>query len=79
VGILLLELVDEEGSFMLATTNDPRVTTVGKYLRSLRIDEIPQLINVLIMGPDSCSAVTPMERNLRILNSRPSLVMRVWR
>ena len=29
------------------------------------------------MGPDSFSAITPIERNLRILNSRPSLVMRV--
>ncbi len=28
--------------------NDPRVTTIGKYLRKFRIDEIPQLINVLL-------------------------------
>ncbi|AYZ25391.1 sugar transferase [Cutibacterium acnes] len=41
-------MAEKESGPMLATTNDPRVTTVGKYLRSLRIDEIPQLINVLI-------------------------------
>ncbi|HIJ96942.1 MAG TPA: TIGR03013 family PEP-CTERM/XrtA system glycosyltransferase [Desulfuromonadales bacterium] len=30
-----------------AGKNDPRVTTLGKFLRNTRIDEIPQLINVL--------------------------------
>ncbi len=30
-----------------ATTNDPRVTSFGKFMRKTRLDEIPQLINVL--------------------------------
>ncbi len=30
-----------------AEKNDPRVTHIGKWLRKLRIDEIPQLINIL--------------------------------
>jgi exopolysaccharide biosynthesis polyprenyl glycosylphosphotransferase len=30
-----------------ATVNDPRVTRVGKIIRTLRIDEIPQMVNVL--------------------------------
>jgi sugar transferase (PEP-CTERM system associated) len=30
-----------------ATENDPRVTRVGKVIRRMRIDEIPQLLNVL--------------------------------
>lgn len=30
-----------------AQENDPRVTALGKIMRSLRIDEIPQMINVL--------------------------------
>lgn len=30
-----------------AQRNDPRITRVGKFLRKSRIDEIPQLINVL--------------------------------
>lgn len=39
-----------------ATTNDSRVTPVGRYLRDLHVDEFPQLINVLagqmsLVGP----------------------------
>ena len=30
-----------------ATWDDPRVTRIGKFLRKTRIDEIPQLINVI--------------------------------
>lgn len=32
---------------VLATEDDPRITRVGKILRTYRIDELPQLINVL--------------------------------
>lgn len=38
---------EEDGVARLAQEDDPRVTPVGKYLRQFRIDELPQLINIL--------------------------------
>lgn len=50
--------IDAEGDGIprWAKAKDPRVTAVGKFLRKTRIDEIPQLINVLkgdmsLVGP----------------------------
>lgn len=42
-------LVDAEkdGVARLATKNDSRITPFGKFIRATRIDEIPQLINIL--------------------------------
>ncbi len=33
---------------VLATDKDPRVTPVGRFLRTFRIDELPQLANILV-------------------------------
>ncbi|MEA4871414.1 MAG: sugar transferase [Synergistaceae bacterium] len=38
---------EEDGVARLAQEDDPRVTPVGKYLRQFRLDELPQLINIL--------------------------------
>jgi lipopolysaccharide/colanic/teichoic acid biosynthesis glycosyltransferase len=42
--------VDAEagGNPVWAQQNDPRVTRVGRFIRATRIDELPQLVNVLV-------------------------------
>jgi exopolysaccharide biosynthesis polyprenyl glycosylphosphotransferase len=38
----------EKGTPMLSSDNDSRITPVGKFMRGIRLDEIPQFYNVLI-------------------------------
>ena len=51
-------IVDAEkyAGAVLATDNDPRITKVGKFIRATRLDELPQILNILkgdmsIVGP----------------------------
>jgi lipopolysaccharide/colanic/teichoic acid biosynthesis glycosyltransferase len=38
---------EKDGVLRWAAANDPRVTCVGSLIRKVRIDELPQLVNVL--------------------------------
>ena len=38
---------EENGVAVLATRNDSRITPVGKFIRATRLDELPQLFNIL--------------------------------
>ncbi len=38
---------EKDGVARLATKNDKRITPVGKFIRMVRIDELPQLFNIL--------------------------------
>jgi sugar transferase (PEP-CTERM system associated) len=52
----MCESAEADGSPVWAAEDDPRVTRVGRVIRKLRIDEIPQMFNVLkgemsLVGP----------------------------
>lgn len=38
---------EKDGVARLASKNDDRITPIGKFIRAVRIDELPQLINIL--------------------------------
>jgi exopolysaccharide biosynthesis polyprenyl glycosylphosphotransferase len=38
---------EKDGVARLATKNDSRITPIGKFIRKVRIDELPQLFNIL--------------------------------
>lgn len=67
--------------FVMGGTDDPRITRLGRLLRKARLDEFPQLVNVLrgdmtLIGPraevpEFVSLYTPEQR--RVLSVRPGI------
>lgn len=66
----------------LTPQGDPRITTIGKLLRRTKIDELPQIIDVLrgkmsIVGPRPESPLYARhydERQKRVLDAKPGIV-----
>lgn len=71
---------ERDGVAQWAHANDPRITRVGRVIRKTRIDELPQLVNVLrgemsIVGPrpERPAFVDRLKRELRFYDVRHSI------
>lgn len=70
------------GTGAITLRNDPRVTSVGKFLRITKLNELPQIINVLkgdmsIVGPrpivDRTFEAYPLDVQEKVYNSKPGI------
>lgn len=72
----------EEGAGAVwASENDPRITGIGRFLRRTRLDELPQLVNILrgemsIVGPrpERPEFVSELERQIPFFSERANVM-----
>lgn len=77
----LMALNERTGGPLFKLKNDPRITPLGKYLRKLRLDELPQLWNVLrgemsLVGPrahEPEEVAKYSQKQLRLLRVKPGM------
>jgi exopolysaccharide biosynthesis polyprenyl glycosylphosphotransferase len=81
----LQHLNEREGGPLFKLTTDPRVTRVGRLLRALSIDELPQLWNVVVgqmslVGPRPAlpSEAASFDRRLATRHNVPPGVTGLW-
>jgi undecaprenyl-phosphate galactose phosphotransferase/putative colanic acid biosynthesis UDP-glucose lipid carrier transferase len=68
-----MSVLEDGPQIRQATRNDPRVTSVGRWLRRMSIDELPQLFNVLggsmsLVGPRPHAAAHNTEYERLVAN-----------
>lgn len=69
---------EKDGVARLAAKNDDRITPIGKFIRAVRIDELPQLLNIL-KGEMSFIGPRPERPEIiaRYLEEMPEFVYRM--
>ncbi|TYP52405.1 sugar transferase [Thermosediminibacter litoriperuensis] len=65
----------EKKGEQITVSNDPRITKIGRLLRKYKIDELPQLINVLIGDMSLVGPRPEVERYVKLYNEDQKKVL----